>query len=90
MSSIISKNIKLETELKFFEKNKKEFLKKYKNSFVLIKKNEFGGVYTTEQEAYKAGVEKYGDKPFLIKQVTEKETEISFPALSVGLINVSL
>ena len=48
------------------------------------------GSYTTETEAYTAGVEKFGNEPFLIKQVIEKDEEISFPALTVGAINVSL
>lgn len=85
-----TKKSQLGKELKFFEKNKKNYLKQYKNLFVLIKEEEFGGAYTNEQEAYKNGIEKYGNVAFLIKQVTEKEAEVNFPALTVGLINVNI
>jgi len=80
----------LEKEIKYFKSKKSEFLKTYLNQFVLIKDEELIGSYTTEAEAYKAGVEKFGNEPFLIKQVMEKEETISFPALMVGAINVSL
>lgn len=80
----------LEKEISFFEKNKQDYLSKYKDQFVLIKGEQFLGSYTTETEAYTAGVEKFGNEPFLIKQVIEKEEGISFPALTVGAINVSL
>lgn len=83
-----SKN--LQKELKYFEKNKQEYLKLYKNSFILIKNEELGGTFTTEAEAYKAGIEKYGNEPFLIKQVLENEQTVSFPALNVGAIHVNL
>jgi hypothetical protein len=81
---------KLKRELEFFRLKKPEFLKTYKDQFVLIKSDVLVGTYTTEAEAYKAGVDKFGNEPFLIKQVVEKEESISFPALAVGLISVSL
>lgn len=80
----------LHKELKYFEKNKTEYLKSYKNLFVLIKNEEFGGAFTTEAEAYQIGIEKYGNEPFLIKQVSENEQNVSFPALNVGAIHVNL
>lgn len=82
--------VALTTELKFFEKNKKEYLQKFKNSFVLIKGEEFGGVYTIEEEAYKSGLEKYGNTPFLIKQVLEKEKNVSFSSLFFSLKNARI
>lgn len=85
-----TKEKNLHKELKYFEKNKKEYLKLYKNSFILIKNDTFGGAFTTEAETYKAGIEKYGNEPFLIKQVLENEQTVSFPALIVGAIHVNL
>lgn len=85
----IKKNL-LDKEIKYFNSKKAEFIKTYLNQFVLIKGEQLIGSYTTEAEAYKAGVEKLGNEPFLIKQVVEKEETISFPALTVGAINVSL
>ena len=85
----ITKNV-LSKELAFFEKKKSEFLKTYKNQFILIKGNQLINAFTTETEAYKFGVEKYGNDPFLIKQVLGKEEAITIPALTIVAIHVSL
>ena len=80
----------LQTELEYFQKHKQEYLKLYKDQFVLIKGEVFAGTYTTEAEAYKAGLEKFGNTPFFIKQVLEKDETVSYPALNAGMINVRL
>lgn len=76
----------LKKELKFFERNKSRLLKNYLGQFVLIKDNDLIGAYTTEEEAYKAGIEKFGNTPFLIKQVLKEEPTYAIPALNVGLV----
>jgi hypothetical protein len=78
----------LQTEVQFYQKNKDEYLKLYKGQFVLIKGEKFIGVYTTDAEAYKAGLEQFGNQPFLIKQVLEDDTKVSYPALTIGAINM--
>ncbi len=54
----------LQTELEYFDKNKQEYLKLYKGQFVLIKGEDFGGAFTTDAEAYKAGLDKFGNRLF--------------------------
>jgi len=76
----------LKKESRFFERNKSRFVKNYLRQFVLIRDNNLIGSYTTEEEAYKAGIEKFGNTPFLIKQVLKKEPVLTIPALMVGLI----
>jgi hypothetical protein len=78
----------LQTELNFYNKRKEELLRVYKGQFVLIKGEKFIGAYTTDAEAYKAGLEQFGNHPFLIKQVLEDDTNVSYPALTVGAINM--
>jgi hypothetical protein len=80
----------LQTELEYFQKHKQEYLKLYKNQFVLIKGEEFAGAFTTDAEAYKAGLEKFGNEPFFIKQVLEDDGTVSFPALTIGVLSVRL
>jgi hypothetical protein len=70
----------LQTELEYFQKHKQEYLKLYRGQFVLIKGEVFAGTYTTEAEAYKAGLEKFGNTPFFIKQVLDNDESISYPA----------
>lgn len=83
-------NIILKKELEYFKKNIIDYLKHYKNSFVLIKGNEFGGSFTTEKEAYDEGVRKFGNEPFLIKQVLDKEETVSFSSLYLGINDASI
>jgi hypothetical protein len=78
----------LQTELNFYNTKKEELLRLYKGQFVLIKGEQFIGAFTTDAEAYKAGLEQFGNHPFLIKQVLENDTKVSYPALTVGAINV--
>ncbi len=80
----------LQTEVHFYNTHKAEYLKLYKGQFALIKGEQFIGAFTTEAEAYTAGVERFGNQPFLIKQVVENDTTVSFPALTVGAINVTV
>lgn len=63
----------LDKELKYFNEHKDELLKHYETQFVLIKDDEFIGAFTTEAEAYAAGIQKFGNQPFLIKKVTKEE-----------------
>ena len=55
----------LQNELDFFNKKKAELLKLYKGQFVLIKGDKLIGAFTTDGEAYKAGLEQFGNHPFL-------------------------
>lgn len=85
----IQENV-LREELSYYQKKKPDFLKTYKDQYVLIKDGKLVGAFTKEEEAYKAGVQKFGNASFLIKKVVENEETAEFPALTVGLINVCL
>jgi len=80
----------LQTELEYYQKNKQEYLKLYKGQFVLIKGEDFAGAFTTDAEAYKAGLEKFGNEPFLIKQVLDDDGTVSYPALTIGAFSFAL
>ena len=79
-----------EKELEYYKANKEELLKHHENQYALIKGDRFLGAYTTEQEAYEAGIKELGNVPFLIKRVTKEEEVVRFPALAVGVINADI
>lgn len=79
--------VELERELKFFESKKKEWLEDYKDKFVLIKGEELVDVFSTFEDAYKEGVKRYGNRPFLIKKVTEEEEVEKLPSLTLGIVH---
>ncbi len=82
-------NDDLEQELEYFEKQKEELLKHHEGHFALIKGEKLVGTFTTEQEAYEAGVGRFGTEPFLIKRVVKDEDVTHFPALCLGLLHAN-
>lgn len=87
---MINKSVALQKELTFFNKNKGEYLKHYKNKFLLIKGENLVGSFDAEEQAYETGIQKYGNEPFLIKQVLEQEPTLTVSSLSVGLTNACI
>ena len=80
----------LQTELEYFQQHRQEYQKLYKGQFVLIKETEFAGTFTTEFEAYKAGLEKFGNTPFFIKQVLDNDEIVSYPRIfDITMIGMS-
>ena len=63
----------LERELATFERLKAGLLKTHHGKFALIKGDEFIDAFDTLDNAYKAGVVRFGREPFLIKRISEKE-----------------
>ena len=77
----------LTVELEYYEANKDDILNHHKGSFVLIRGREFIGAYTTEAEAYDAGVERFGDEAFLIRHAIEGAETAYFPALTLSVLH---
>jgi len=67
------------TELKKFNSIRNKLRRKYTNGgYVVIKGNEILGVWEDRMDAIKKGLEKYGNVPFLVKNINEKDVEINF------------
>ncbi len=80
----------LEQELRYFAAHKNEWLQPHKGQYALVKGEELLGTFTSFEETFDAGVEKLGNVPFLVKQILEKDTEVQFPALAVGVLHADL
>jgi hypothetical protein len=76
----------LHKELAFFESQRQVLLAAHEGKFALIKGCELAGIYASEAEAYAAGLEKFGNEPFLIKRVQRQDPTGQIPALHFGLI----
>lgn len=75
----------LKEELAFFEENRAELLSKFPGQFALVKGRRLVGVCSTQEEAYKRGVEAFGNEAFLIKQILEKDIAEQVPLLAFTL-----
>lgn len=65
--------IQLKQEIKTYNKLKKQLLAEAKGQFVLIKDDKLLGTYQNYNDALSEGYKRFGNKPFLIKQITEVE-----------------
>ena len=77
----------LERELKHFEAIKADLLKNHAGKFALIKGEEFLGAFDSPDNAFKAGVDRFGKEIFLIKKISEQEEVYRNQALFLGLMN---
>jgi len=81
---------KLTLELKTYEENKQNLLNSDRGKFVLIKGNMIIGIYDTYDDAIKVGIDKFGNKSFLVKQILEVEPTGNFTSNLIGIVSPCL
>lgn len=68
-----------EKELEVYKRIKADYLAQYpQGGFVVIKAEEVLGIWQSRLDALKAGIDKYGDVPFLVKNINESDIVINF------------
>jgi hypothetical protein len=82
-------NSMFDKELAYYKEHRAEFLAKYEWKHVLIKGSELIGVFDSAEAAYAEGLHRFGNNPFLIKQVLREERIEQIPALSLGILHAS-
>ena len=65
--------IALEQEYKFFLSRLEEFSKTHLHQFVLIKGEQVVDFFTSYEQALREGLARFGNVPFFIEEVKEKE-----------------
>ncbi|HET6883283.1 MAG TPA: hypothetical protein VFI31_24145 [Pirellulales bacterium] len=63
----------LEHERRTYEEKKGELLANSAGKYVVIHGDEVAGVWDTQDDALRAGYERFKLEPFLVKQITEVE-----------------
>lgn len=63
----------LQQELNTFKKKKKELLMEAKGKFVLIKDTEVVSTFKSYEDALSEGYKKFGNEPFLVKEISAVE-----------------
>ena len=59
----------LKTELETYHCNKERLVSQSEGKFVVIHGDEIAGVWHTYEDALRAGYQKFGLRPFLVKQI---------------------
>ncbi len=75
----------LGAEIEYYESQKESLLNHHEGQFVLVSGRQILGTYTTESEAYEAGLNQVGNRPFLIRQIRSHDLPLQAPVLFVGL-----
>jgi len=75
----------LEKELETFEAHKDELLAKAAGKFALVKGSEVVDVFDTAEDAIRQGYDRFGNVPFLVKEVVEVETPQNFTSNLLGV-----
>jgi hypothetical protein len=75
--------------MKYYVSIKDKLLTESKGKFALIKAGTLVGIFDTDVDAYKAGLLKLGNVPFLIVQVLEQNPHPWIPIVQLGLLLAS-
>lgn len=74
-------------ELQAFDQRKEDLLRLCEGKFALFKGASFVGIFHSELAAYRVGLERFGNVPFLIQPVEREPRVVRFPALDLGLLH---
>ena len=80
----------LERELETFNRMKDELLKNHAGKFSLIHGEDFINAFDTAENAYDAGVEKFGRESFLVKKISPEPEVYRNQAFVLGLMNARI
>jgi hypothetical protein len=68
-----------QAELNTYNANKAKLQQEYpEGGYVVIMNNEILGVWHDRTDALRAGIEKYGDVAFLVRDINESDTHVNF------------
>jgi len=75
----------LATELRTYEQHRDELLSTAEGKFALIHGSEVVGAYESQMDAITEGYKRFGNVPFLVKQVLKVEIPLNFSSHNLGL-----
>jgi hypothetical protein len=68
----------LDREIETFEKHRDELVSAHRGQFALVKDSEVVGTYASEHDAITDGYHRFGNVPFLVKEVLEEDRHLNF------------
>ena len=75
----------LKKELETYIAKKNELIGKSKGKFALVKDDHIIDVFDTKTDAIRQGYERFGNVPFLVKQIVEVEAPQNFTSNLLGI-----
>lgn len=75
----------LDTELQTYQKNREHLLETSQGQFVLIHGEEVAAVFASKVDAIAEGFKRFGNVPFLVKEIVEIEVPVNFTSHILGI-----
>ncbi len=75
----------LDAELRTYESRRADLLRAAEGKYVLVHGDEVVGTYDTQMAAISAGYERFGNVPFLVKEIEEIETAVMFTSPHIAV-----
>lgn len=75
----------LEREMQTYEEHKAELVTSSPGKFALIKDDAVFDILDSQADAIRLGYERFGNVPFLVKEIVEVETPLNFTSYMLGL-----
>jgi len=75
----------LKTELKTFEEHREELLGRASGDFALVHNSEVVGTYKSKEDAITEGYRRFGNVPFLVKQILAVDTSEDFTSNHIAI-----
>ena len=75
----------LETEIETFEKNRERLVAAGEGKFALVHGDTIVGIYESKSDAISQGYQKFGNRPFLVKQILKVDIPQNFVTNLLGV-----
>jgi hypothetical protein len=75
----------LDEEIAYFCENRAEWQAMHAGRVALVSGRALVGFYDNEVQALAEGARRFGLRPFLVRRIGLEESEVSIPALTLGL-----
>jgi endo-alpha-1,4-polygalactosaminidase (GH114 family) len=74
----------LQKAVAYWEANKADLLRDHSGKNALISNGELSGIYNDFVDAYKIGLDKFGEGQFLVKTIEAKSINLGFIGMSLA------
>ena len=75
----------LKEEIETYGREKKRLVEQSNGKFVVIKGKSIEGIFESQNDAIKHGINKFGNSPFLVKRIEEIEIPQNFTSNLIGV-----
>lgn len=84
---VIMTTFLLEEEIKTYQTEKARLVSEHNGKYVLIKGIAIVGIFESEKDALKIGIEKFGNTPFLVKKIESVEPNENYTSNLIKVIS---